>query len=71
MNQVVEVMEVEKFILLNMWALFRSDWNLMKMNSFDDFDASNGFKMSFCVGIQVFMIFRCLYINLEFLEVKK
>ena len=71
MNQVVEVMEVEKFILLNMCALFRSDWKLMKMNSFDDFDASNVSKMIFCVGDQVFMIFRCLYIKLEFLEVKE
>ena len=58
MNQVVEVMEVEKFILLNMCALFRSDWKLMKMNYFDDFDDSNRSKMCFYVGIQVFMIFR-------------
>ena len=43
---------------------------LMRMNCFDDFDAPNGFKMRSCVGIQVFMIFRCLYMNWEFLEVK-
>lgn len=66
----IECMKVEKSTLGNVYVCFGPVQKLMKMNCFDDFDAPNGFKMRSCVGIQVFMIFRCLYMNWEFLEVK-